>query len=98
MSHKAGLDANHRAIVAVLEQMGCSVLSLAAVGGGVPDLLVGCSGVNLLMELKDGSKAPSRRRLRKTQVAFLEAWRGQRCVVLSVGEAIAIVNGVRRGR
>lgn len=97
MSRKAGLDSNHHAIVAVLEAMGCSVTSLAAVGGGVVDLLVGCSGVNLLMELKDGDKSPSRRRLRKSQVDWHASWRGQRCVILSVADAINVVNATRRG-
>lgn len=39
------VDANQADIVLQYRQTGSSVESLAAVGGGVPDLLVGCAGV-----------------------------------------------------
>lgn len=42
------IDANQPDIVLQLEQTGASVESLAAVGGGVPDLLVGCAGVTVV--------------------------------------------------
>ena len=43
------VDSNQPEIVATLRGMGCSVQHLHAVGKGVPDLLVGCRGVNLLV-------------------------------------------------
>jgi hypothetical protein len=84
-------DRNHAEIVAALRGAGCSVQDLAAVGGGVPDILVGRKGRNFLLEIKDGSLPPSDRRLNDSQVAWHRAWRGQTEVVLSVEDALRVV-------
>ncbi len=76
MRRRAKIDGNHRAIVEHLEAIGCSVQSLAAVGDGVPDLLVGWRGVNLLLEVKDPAQPPSKRRLTPDQVKWHLIWRG----------------------
>jgi len=55
-------DANHVEIVEALRRRGYLVQSLAAVGCGVPDLLVWC-GRWVLLEVKDGEKCPSAREL-----------------------------------
>lgn len=52
MRRKARVDENHAAIVHALRSCGCSVLSLAGLGSGVPDLLVARSGHMWLMECK----------------------------------------------
>jgi hypothetical protein len=84
----AKTDTNQKEIVAALRKIGASVESLHRVGGGVPDLLVGYRGENYLMEVKDGQKPPSERRLNTDQVEWHDKWRGQRCVVLSPESAI----------
>lgn len=56
-------DANHSEIVKGLRAIGASVQSIAALGKGVPDLLVAFRGIWYVAELKDGSKSPSRQRL-----------------------------------
>ncbi len=89
----ARTDHNHNSIVDALKKAGCSVLSLAAVGQGAPDLLVGLAGKNFLLEVKDGDKAPSRRKLRPAQVKFFEGWRGQVVKVETIHEALeAVIN------
>lgn len=88
------MDANQGEIVDALIKAGCTVVSLAAVGGGCPDLLVGRAGVNWLMEVKDGSLAPSRRRLTPDQVLWHGKWRGQKVVVKSVAEALAVIKAL----
>lgn len=45
-------DANQKQIVEALRKIGCSVQSLHRCGDGVPDLLVGRNGFNLLLEVK----------------------------------------------
>lgn len=62
----------------------------------MPDLLVGYRGVNLLVEVKDGSRVPSERRLRPSQVAFRDQWRGQWAQVGTVGQALELVAAVGR--
>lgn len=67
---------------------------LHAVGGGCTDLAVGFRGVNYMIEVKDGSKPPSARKLTPDQVDWHGEWRGQVCVVKSVQEALEAI-GVR---
>lgn len=89
------IDENQREIVKALQQMGCTVSSLTQVGAGCPDLLVGVSGRNLLMEIKDGNKPASARKLTPAQVKWHDNWRGQKAVVESVSQAIELVNNSR---
>lgn len=69
-------DSNHRVVADAFARAGCSVLELTQVGAGCPDLCIGIGGRTFLVEVKDGSKPPSRRALRKTQVDFIASWRG----------------------
>ena len=55
MRRAAKVDANQAEIVQALRQIGAVVQSLAAVGNGCPDLLVGYRNRLFLLELKDGS-------------------------------------------
>ena len=45
MRRAARVDSNHIEIVKAFRKLGCSVLSLASLGKGVPDLLVAVHGV-----------------------------------------------------
>ena len=98
MRRAARIDANHTEIVRTLEAMGCSVQDLSRVGQGCPDILVGVSGRNILMEIKDGRKVASERKLNKRQQEWHAAWRGQRVVVESREQVIEIINEIRRGK
>jgi hypothetical protein len=72
---------------------GASVQSLASVGRGCPDLLVGFKGRNLLLEVKDGRKPPSARELTDDQKKWHGGWLGNVRVVESVEQAIAALIG-----
>lgn len=61
------VDGNHAEIRSVLRDIGAKVEDLSAVGSGVPDLLVIYRGRIHLLEVKDGSKPPSARRLTPDQ-------------------------------
>lgn len=90
----AKVDANHGEVVNALRAVGCSVLSLAAVGNGCPDLLV-CVPWNRrlhLIEVKDGSRPPSERKLTDDQVKFHASWKGPIHVVMNVEQALAVVH------
>ena len=91
MRRAAKIDANQAEIVKALRKIGCTVKSLAAVGEGCPDLLVGFNGQNYAIEVKDGKAIPSKRRLTEDEERFHREWRGQVAVVTSVEEAIAVV-------
>jgi len=72
----AKIDENHQEVVRALRTAGATVHSLAAVGKGVPDLLVGYRGQTFLMEIKDGRKSPSERKLTEPQIQWHAVWRG----------------------
>ena len=94
MRRAARIDGNQEEVIKQLRSHGCSVQPLHTVGGGVPDLLVGYMGTNYLIELKDGSKKPSERRLNSKQVEWHTTWRGTVVKVESWEEALAVI-GVR---
>jgi hypothetical protein len=72
--------------------LGCSVEDLGAVGGGIPDLLVGCAGVTDIAEVKMPGEP-----LRASQETFNARWRGSRpWKVESVDEVEAHVMDMRR--
>jgi Holliday junction resolvase len=85
-------DSNQTEIVEALRKAGATVQSLAAVGAGVPDLLVGWRGMNFLLEVKDGALPPSERRLTPEQVKWHDAWIGRPVfVVKSAQEALEAI-------
>lgn len=74
MRRAAKVDANQDQIVSALRAAGVKVLSMAAMGKGVPDLLCFFHERLVMLEVKDGNKAPSARKLTDDQKAFHEEW------------------------
>ena|SRR5947207_15812238 len=97
------IDENQNEIVKVLRELGASVLILSAVGKGCPDILIGlsdCKGVkhNILVEIKDGKKSSSQKRLTKDEQKFFDTWKGRVVVISSIAEAVLLFNLVRKPR
>jgi Holliday junction resolvase len=84
-------DKNQREIVAALRKIGCSVYPTHMVGHGFVDLVAGFRGKNFLLEIKDGSLPPSRKKLTTDEKLFHFGWRGEAKIVYSAEEAIAYV-------
>lgn len=97
MRRASKVDDNQASIVQALRTVGCSVLPLHAVGQGCPDLLVARAGDMVLIEVKDGAKPPSARKLTPDQVEFHASWRGRIVVVTSIREALEAVGIEFRG-
>lgn len=93
MRFAAKVDKNQSDIVKACRGIGAIVHSLAAVGKGMPDLLVGYRGKNFLFEIKDGEAEPGKQKLTPDQVKWHSAWKGRVYVVKSVNEAIEILIG-----
>lgn len=91
MRRAAKIDGNHAAIVAGLRSVGASVDSLAALGGGIPDLLVGFKGGTYVIEVKDGSLPPSERLLTPAQKKWHAAYQGRAYIANSLMEALLII-------
>jgi hypothetical protein len=86
------IDSTHNAIVCALRDMGASVTSLAAVGLGVPDLVVGWRRENFLLEVKS-----EKGQLNPYQKAFHRMWNGQVAVVRTPDDALRAI-GAMKGR
>lgn len=88
------MDGNHGEVVEALERAGCQVLSLASLGRGVADLLVLQPDRHIrLLEVKDGSKPPSKRKLTGLQLEWHKKW--PVAVVHSATDAVFLCTGER---
>lgn len=57
-------------------------------------MLIGYQGINLLVEIKDGSLKPSAKKLTMDEQRWHEGWLGQVCIVDSKDSAVALVKRV----
>jgi len=96
MRRAAKVDSNHGVIRDAFRSMGCSVADTFQLGGGFPDMVVAISGVNVLVEVKDGDKPPSARRLTKDEQEFRDGWGGPYEIVETIEDAHRLVNEMRQ--
>lgn len=90
-------DDNQDEIVAALRAIGCQVAITSGVGNGFTDLVVSRATCgNLLMEIKDGKKPPSERKLTEAEVRFHGSWLGPIVIVDSVDAALRAVVAATR--
>ena len=83
------VDRNQAEIVDALRAVGARVECLHGVGGGVTDLLVLFRGDLWLLEVKDGDKPPSERKLTPAQVCWHREFANPNLhVVCNVQEAL----------
>ena len=76
MRRAARVDDNQAQIVRVLRAVGATVQSIAGVGDGCPDLLVGFRRQSFLLEVKDAAKVPSAQKLTKLEERWHLLWQG----------------------
>lgn len=88
-------DKNQPVIVRAFRQLGCSVTHTHEVGHGFVDIVVGVDGFNALVEIKDGSKPPSRRKLTPDESDWHALWRGQKCIIESVDQVFLFVQAMK---
>ena len=86
----AKADANQVEITTALRSAGFSVLLIHRLGQGAPDVLVGGPAGNVLLELKDGQKVPSKRCLTPAEQRFFDDWQGPIAVAESAKQALDI--------
>jgi hypothetical protein len=95
MRRAARVDVNHPEIVDALRKAGASVLSLASLGEGCPDLLVAHHRAGtFLVEVKrplGPQGGESRSSLNQLQRDFLAAWRGRIELVRSPEDAVRLL-------
>ena len=81
-----------------LRRVGASVQSLASVGRGCPDLLVGYYDRLFLFEIKDGAKPPSARKLTPDERAWHDRWCTPVHIVCSVDDALRAIGAIASAR
>lgn len=92
MRRKARTDENQNGIVESLRGIpGVSVHITSQLGDGFVDIIVGYKGVNYLVELKDGNKPPSQRKLTDDEIAWHSKWKGQKAVCNSFDEVFELI-------
>lgn len=91
MRRASRVDVTQPEILKALRDIGASVQPLHTVGSGCPDLLIGWRGLNILLELKDGSLPPSARQLNADQKKWHGSWAGQVCMAGSIEEAVSAI-------
>jgi Holliday junction resolvase len=92
--YAARTDDNHTEIINAFRSCGFSVQDLSAAGDGIPDLLIGRRGKNYLIEVKDGNKPPSKRKLTQKQLDWHDAWLGQVEIIESVSDVMRFIEGL----
>lgn len=88
-------DANHGAVIAAFERMGCSVIDVSGTPCGF-DILVGYGGLCIPVEIKDGTKPPSARKLTENEAKVHARWTGGKRIVLDMDGVAATANMLRR--
>ena len=88
-------DDNQPEIVKAFRSAGCSVAHTHTIGKGFPDIAVGVSGLNILVEIKDGNKPVSARSLTPDEKRWHDNWLGNVYVVETPEQAVELVNRIR---
>ena len=93
MRKRGRLDANHPEIVNALTEIGAKVLSLANLGNGTPDILVGFRGRLFLMEIKTNAG-----KLTPDEAEWHEDWHlvaaYRPAIVRSVNDALRTIGAI----
>lgn len=98
MRRRGRVDDNQLQIVSALRSAGCTVTTLANVGGGCPDLLVGRAGETHLLEVKN-RRSHSRRKggalTTPEQDGWMSVWKGRPVeIVHNIDEALEAVGAI----
>lgn len=95
MRRAAKVDANHAEIVGYFRKFGCSVLNISQLKN-CGDLVVAKNHKTAIIEVKDGSKPPSARKLTKGEETFSNGWQGLYIVVQDLSDVIAVVKALEK--
>ena len=87
----ARTDANQSRIVQVLRKAGVAVTPLHMVGNGCGDILASFRGIWYVMEIKDGAKIPSKRKLTTDERDWIDAQHAPVHIVTTEAESLAAV-------
>ena len=90
MAYAKKVDANQAEIVKALREIGVHVFITSSLGKGFPDLVCDFYGTLLLVEIKDGSRILSQRKLTPREADFYVIWQNHTVIIESVSQALKI--------
>ena len=90
MRRAARVDGNHAEVIAAFRKLGFSVADTSKLGAGFPDCVVARFKRTAVVEIKDGSKVPSARRLTVPECIFKDGWLGTYLIVESIKDVTDI--------
>lgn len=85
----AKVDDNQPEIVKAFRQLGWYVLIISQLKNCC-DIIVSRNGRTIAVEIKDGNKPPSARKLSTGELKFKDEWQGEYKLVICVDDVIAI--------
>lgn len=91
------VDANHAEVKLAFERLGCSVLDVSGTPCGF-DLIVGFGGLSICVEVKDGAKPPSRRKLTRREREVHDTWKGGTRLVIDPESVVETVRLLQHWR
>ena len=94
MRVRARKDSNHKKVVAMFRELGATVLDTAQLGFGAPDLVIAYNNKNVLVEIKDGSLPPSKRKLTEDEKQFHAMWKGHIVVINDLKDVIELMQSL----
>ncbi len=77
----AKVDDNQQEIVALFRKLGWTVLIISQLKNCC-DIIVSKNGRTIAIEIKDGKKPPSARKLSDGELKFKDAWQGEYALVI----------------
>ena len=86
------VDGNQVSIVAALRERGASVTVLSSLGGGVPDLVCGFHGRNILLECKNLEGRGDR--FTPSETDWIKNWKGQIAIIFNIEQALAVLEDI----
>jgi len=82
------IDSNQKQIVKRLREIpGVSIVSIASVGNGTPDIIVGYKNFNYLIELKSSSIS----KLTEQEIKFIKDWKGNVAVCYNFDQVLQVI-------
>lgn len=82
-------DANHNEITDCFSSLGYSVLDISQLKNAC-DAIVAKGSRTIAIEIKDGSKPPSQRKLSSGEVNFKNRWNGEWALIESIEDVIQL--------
>ncbi len=89
MFRAAKVDDNQPEIVKALRKAGWYVLIISQLKNCC-DIMISKNGRTVAIEIKDGNKPPSKRKLSEGEQKFRDNWQGEYALVESIEDALAI--------